>query len=200
MRKAIKSHHPYTMKLIYGLRHTPVNPFNLYTLKRTVLRELSSTHITVPKKDLWLYLKAYDVVLSKMYEAKIEDGRREGSATDIDSIAEVKKLNLEISQTLVLLQKFLELNLLVEENEISKMFSFTNSFTARIYDKDSIFSDTVEKKQSPSRLLSEEFNLTKIVNRDEIQALVLPCPYVNMAFHNRNDNIEIEFNHPDENK
>lgn len=99
----VKSHHPDTVKIIFKLRRTPFNPLNLRYLKHFPIRKITYTHLAVPLKHLWMYLRAYDILLEKMYEVKEEDRRREGSSTDIDSIQEAKKLNKEIAEVLILL-------------------------------------------------------------------------------------------------
>lgn len=76
------------------------------------------------------------------------------------------------------------------------MVSFTNSFTARIFDKTSIFSNSIF--DIDTRIL--EPSLQKIVNRDEIQELKIPVPYVNHAFHHLNDQIFITFPDKSQNK
>lgn len=42
------------------------------------------------------------MLFRKMYKIKSEDMRRDGSSKDIDSIAERKKLDKEIAETIVL--------------------------------------------------------------------------------------------------
>ena len=127
-----------------------------------------------------------------MYEIQSEDLRRIHSSKDIDVIQERKQLAKDIFDVLNLLQKFVDINLDVEQAEISQRYSLHSSFSIRIFDKHSIFYSLSLPEQPKTRVLP-------IANRDEISELSVPVPYVNSAFRSQNDLIKLRFSKKEEN-
>jgi hypothetical protein len=80
------------MKILFKLRRAPISYSNLKIITNQILKEVSHSAISATQKQVWMYLRAYDVVLMKLYEVKEEDRRRDGSSTDIDSIKERQKI------------------------------------------------------------------------------------------------------------
>jgi len=85
-----------------------------------------------------------------------------------------------------------DLNLDVEQKEISKRYSLNTAFSIQIFDKNTIFYDMSLLQNPKARVLP-------IVNRDEIQELSVPVPYVNSAFRSQNDFIRLHFSKKEEN-
>lgn len=127
-----------------------------------------------------------------MYEILAEDSRRVHGSKDIDVVYERKQLSKDILEVLNMLQRFVDLNVDVEQAEIAKRYTLNRAFSIRIFDKNTIFYNLSMPEDPKTRVLP-------IANRDEIQELSIVVPYVNSAFSGHNDLIQFRFSKKDEN-